>query len=163
MATAYDKAIAHVLAFEGGYVNDPADPGGETNHGISKRAYPLLDIKNLSREQAVKIYRDRYWSEVHGDDLPEPLAIMMMDSAVNCGISRSVRWLQKALGVQVDGSLGPVTLREVKLSDGLELARAVGTERERHYRMLKTWPRFGKGWMRRLDACRRLCGINTGA
>ena len=114
-------------------------------------------------EQAGTIYKTRYWAEIQGDKLPEPLAIMLMDSAVNCGISRSVKWLQKALGVQQDGSLGPHTLSAVRTQTGVWLAQEVGNARERHYRLLKTWPRFGKGWMRRLDVCRRLCGLNTGA
>ena len=171
---AFDKAMQHVLQFEGGYGADPLDPGNwtgpdcsgdlkGTKYGISARSFPLLDIKNLTEEQARSIYSDRYWREIQGDKLPEPLAIMLMDSAVNCGISRSVKWLQKALRVQQDGNLGPVTLSAVRTQTGVYLAQEVGNARERHYRLLKTWPRFGKGWMRRLDACRRLCGLNTGA
>ena len=170
--TPWDKAIAHVLQWEGGYTCDPMDPGNwteadcsgalkGTKYGISARSFPLLDIEHLSEEQAQVIYRQRYWAEVMGDKLPEPLAIMMMDSAVNCGISRSVRWLQKALGVQQDGSLGPVTLSAVRTQTGVYLAQEVANQRERHYRMLKTWPKYGKGWMRRLDACRALCGLKV--
>lgn len=158
---AWDKAIKHVLEWEGGYSNDPDDPGGETRWGISKRGHPALDIKNLTVEQARAIYRNEYWREVEGDKLPEPLAIMMMDSAVNCGISRSVKWLQKVLRVQQDGNLGPVTLAAVKTQTAIALAKEVADQRERHYRLLRQWPRFGRGWMNRLNACRRLCGLHV--
>jgi len=168
----WDKAITHVLEWEGGAAHslDPDDPGnytgqdktGElrgTKYGISALSFPLLDIKGLTEDQARSIYRDRYWREIQGDKLPEPLAIMLMDSAVNCGISRSVKWLQKTLRIQADGSLGPVTLAAVKTQTGVYLAKEVADQRERHYRLLKTWGKYGKGWMNRLNACRKLAGI----
>ena len=157
--TAWDKAIAHVLKWEGGYVDDPHDLGGATNMGISQRAHPGLDIKNLTVETATQIYREQYWRQIKGDDLPEPLAIVLFDSAVNCGISRSVKWLQELVQVMQDGRLGKVTLAAIYRDADRDLAGAHCWRRERHYRMLSTFLRYGKGWLNRLDDCRRVAGL----
>ncbi len=86
--------MTFVLAHEGGYVNDLDDPGGETKYGISKRAHPDLDIKNLTVERAKEIFYNEYWIPSGGDMLPSPLDIVVMDTAVNCGVSRAVEWLK---------------------------------------------------------------------
>lgn len=93
--TDFNKAIDFVLSSEGGYVNDPRDPGGETNFGISKRAFPNLDIKNLTRDQAKKIYFDKYWIKSGCDKLSWPLNLVVMDTAVNCGVERAKEMLQE--------------------------------------------------------------------
>jgi len=95
MKEKFESALAFVLAAEGGYVNDPNDPGGETKYGISKKAYPLLDITNLTREQAVDIYRRDYWNKVKGDELPAGVDIAAFDTAVNMGAGT-------ALGIKAD-------------------------------------------------------------
>lgn len=84
---------------DGGYTNHPDDPGGETKYGISKRAHPMLDIKNLTLDQAMNIYWKDYWFPIHGDDLPIGLAIACFDSAVLHGIGRTQKWMK-----QIDGS-----------------------------------------------------------
>ncbi len=83
----FDTAVTAVLSYEGGYVNDPNDPGGETNWRISKRAYPNLDIKNLTRDQAIQIYRRDYWDSLECDRFPPLIAIALFDAAVNQGPS----------------------------------------------------------------------------
>ena len=88
----FDRAIDFVLRHEGGYVNDPRDPGGETNFGISRRAYPTLDIKNLTKEQATGIYRKDYWDKVGGDILPWPWDLILFDTAVNQGVAWAIRF-----------------------------------------------------------------------
>jgi lysozyme family protein len=107
---AWDKAIKFVLSYEGGYVNDPNDAGGETNFGISKRSYPSLDIKALTVDQARDIYKRDFWTTVCADQLPENLAIAAFDCAVNQGVGIASRLIQVALGVAVDGVIGPKTI-----------------------------------------------------
>ena len=97
-------AVGFVLAHEGGYINDPADPGGETKYGISKRAYPRVDIKNLTKAQARDIYYRDYWKRVDGDNLPAGLDLAVFDTAVNCGVSVARSFLQatKSVGEYID-------------------------------------------------------------
>ena len=83
MRDTFDTAVTAVLSYEGGYVNDPNDPGGETNWGISKRAYPNLDIRNLTRDRAIQIYRRDYWDSLGCDQFPPAIVIALFDSAVN--------------------------------------------------------------------------------
>lgn len=110
----FDKYIDRVLEHEGGYVNDPTDAGGETKWGISKRAYPHLDIKNLSKSDAKEIYRKDYWNANHCDKLPEGLDYVHFDTAVNMGGRRAAKILQQASGVTVDGIIGRNTLAAAK-------------------------------------------------
>ena len=83
----FDKAVEFVLAHEGGYVCDPFDPGGETRWGISKRAHPTVDIRNLTREGAIAIYKASYWNAMKCDDYPWPIDAILFDTAVNQGPS----------------------------------------------------------------------------
>lgn len=99
--TAFDRLIGH----EGGYVNDPRDPGGETNWGISKRSYPQLDIRNLTREAAKVIYLRDFWSVCSG--IYESVLFQLFDGAVHHGIGNAVRIAQRAIGVVDDGHWGP--------------------------------------------------------
>lgn len=107
---AFLRAIDFVLRWEGGYDNDPDDPGGETNFGIDKRSHPDVDIKNLTRSGAIEIYHREYWRKIRGDELPEPLSMVVMDIAVNNGTGRAAKWLQEAIGVHADGVIGPKTI-----------------------------------------------------
>ena len=86
MNDTFPRAIAFVLSHEGGYVNRASDPGGETNFGISKRSFPNLDIKNLTREQACAIFKEKYWDKCGCDSLPFPLDLICLDTAVNMGV-----------------------------------------------------------------------------
>jgi lysozyme family protein len=106
----WNEAITFVLQQEGGYTLDPNDPGGETNFGISKKAYPNVDIKNLTAEQAKAIYKTDYWQACSCDDLPRAWAIAVFDTGVNQGVGKARRLMQIALGVDVDGVVGPATL-----------------------------------------------------
>jgi lysozyme family protein len=142
----FDKLIAH----EGGYSNDAKDPGGETNFGISKRAYPQVDIKNLTRDAAKAIYKRDYWDRAQCDKLPPTLAYLLFDAAVNSGIGQAIRFLQRALGVADDGILGPLTLSMVSRADAESIcARFIG-QRLDFMTRLSTFDYFGKGWSRRL-------------
>ena len=89
----FDKALKFVLKWEGGYSNDPRDPGGETKFGISKRSYPELDISKLTLKQAKEIYYQNYWLKAGCDDLPYPFNIVVFDTAVNMGRSRAIKFI----------------------------------------------------------------------
>ena len=148
----FSHALDLVLEHEGGYVNHPEDPGGETNYGISKRAYPDLDIANLTKDQAGEIYYQDYWCPIQGDSLPDPVALMTFDAAVNLGIRRASRMLQRAAQAYPDGYVGPNTIRAVteayRGSEELFLAE-LADRRIAFYKRLKTFPTFGKGWTNR--------------
>ena len=146
----FDYFIERVLAHEGGYVNDPRDPGQETRWGISKRAYPHLDIRNLTRAQAVDIYRRDFWQRVRGDELPREFAFQALDAAVNHGIGNAVRWMQRAAGVADDGVIGPVTLAAVQRAQPADLVLRFNAERLRFYAKLTTFGTFGRGWVNRV-------------
>ena len=148
----FDDLIDRVLSHEGGYVNDPRDPGGETKFGISKRAYPGVDIKNLTRDQAINIYRRDFWDRVQGDKLPRAFAFQALDAAVNHGIGNAVRWMQRAAGVADDGVIGPMTLAAVSRADPADLVLKFNGERLRFYTKLSTFDAFGRGWVNRVAA-----------
>lgn len=152
MQTIWDKAIAFVLAYEGGYVNNSSDPGGETNFGISKRAYPNLDIKNLTIDQAKQLYHDDYWNAISGDELPGDLAMAVFDCAVNQGVGMAIRLLQISLGVTVDGKIGPQTVKAAfEAYDGASTTVWIFLlERAKAYMQIKDVVIWGANWGERL-------------
>lgn len=148
--TWFDQCFDKLISHEGGYVNDPRDPGGETQFGISKRAYPQVDIKALTLDAARAIYKRDYWDRAQCDKLPPALAYLLFDAAVNSGIGQAIRFLQRAVGLADDGVLGPVTLAAVQRYDAEALcARFVG-QRLEFMSKLSSWDAFGRGWARRL-------------
>lgn len=151
---AFETALARVLAHEGGYVNDPKDPGGETKYGISKRAYPEVNIKALTKAQAGELYRRDYWDAIKGDQLHPAVAFQVFDAAVNHGVSWASRTLQRAVRVTVDGKIGPQTIAAVENVGPAATIEAFNDYRERYYRKLPTFQRFGKGWLARLEGNR---------
>lgn len=146
----FDTYIDRVLSHEGGYVNDSRDPGGETKFGIAKRSYPNVDIRNLTREGAIEIYRRDFWARVQGDRLPRAFAFQALDAAVNHGIGNAVRWMQRAAGVADDGVVGPITLAAVARTEPADLVLAFNAERLEFYAKLTTFDVFGRGWTRRV-------------
>lgn len=150
--TAFDRALDFVLAREGGYSADPHDPGGETNFGISKRAYPAVDIAALTRAGAAEIYQRDYWAPLFCADYAYPLALALFDTAVNCGVKTAIRLGQKAAGLEIDGVVGPKTRAAWQASPRL-IAEALLAERCVHYASLDTCARFGRGWFRRVLTC----------
>jgi lysozyme family protein len=106
----FSTAVEIVLDFEGKYSNHPSDPGGETMYGITKAQYPHLNIRHVTRLQAIKIYEKDYWEAIRADELPTEVRLMVFDAAVNHGQGTSIMLMQHALGVPVDGRLGPITL-----------------------------------------------------
>lgn len=149
MRAGFDAAVALVLNLEGGYANDARDQGGETKYGISKNAYPSLDIAALTEDDARAIYRKDYWDRLRCDELPPALALVIFDTGVNMGRMRAITLLQNALGIGVDGTMGPVTMASAaRATDATVLdycsLRAVV------YASLSDFTFFGRNWMRRL-------------
>jgi lysozyme family protein len=145
----FDVAFDRLIGNEGGYVNDPADPGGETNWGISKRSYPGIDIKALTREGAKRIYRADFWDRGHMADYDGAIAFQVFDVAVNSGIETAVRMMQRAAGVADDGHIGPVTVAAVKAHSVTDMLLLIVAERLDFWTKLSTWDKFGRGWARR--------------
>lgn len=149
----FDIAIARLLLNEGGYTAGLAgDPGGETNWGISKRSYPTVDIKGLTRAAAIEIYRTDFWLRVHADVLPSLLAFQALDFAVNCGIETAVRKLQAAANVADDGHWGPVTQAAIAACPPAWLAFRFFAEEIDYRRRLSNWAQFSVGWSARIAA-----------
>jgi lysozyme family protein len=148
----FDEAFALLIGHEGGYVNHPSDPGGETRFGISKRAYPTLDIRALSLDQAKAIYRRDYWTAAGCDRIQGPVRFDLFDMAVNSGVTQAIQTLQRAIGVADDGLTGPATLLALsRCNDSAVQARFNGARLEMMTN-LATWPTFGRGWAKRIAA-----------
>lgn len=151
----FDRAFVELLGHEGGYTNNPADPGGETNWGITvavarENGY-VSAMKDMDQAVAKAIYAKKYWQPAF-DELPYAVAFQVFDAAVNSGQGQAVRWLQRAVGVADDGVLGPITLQTVKAADPLKVVLLFNAERLTFMTNLSTWPSFGKGWARRVAA-----------
>ena len=153
----FDKCLEMILHHEGGYVNHPKDPGGETNLGVTKRVYEewggQKNMKDLTVEDVAPIYKKNYWGRAKCDQLPSGLDLAVFDWSVNSGVGRAVKKLQKMIGTVADGGIGPNTLKSLE-----EYIRHHGLEttienykdiRQAFYRSLSTFNTFGKGWTKR--------------
>ncbi len=155
--------LSIVLRHEGGFSNDPQDPGGATMMGITRatlaewrgEAVTAEEVRALTEEEAREIYRARYWNVLRCDDLPPGIDLMVFDFGVNAGPGAAARMLQRAVGVRADGAIGPVTLAAARAADAVAAIDRMARLREDHYRALATFPRFGRGWLRRTDEVRR--------
>lgn len=147
--SAFDSAFATVVGLEGGYTNDPRDPGGETRYGISKRANPDLDIKNLTLDQAKARYLANYWQPAGCTDLPPFAALLAFDCSVNQGPEVALQFMQSAVGVKVDGELGPKTRAAFAAVRPVELAKFMALRAAR-YVTDKNFATYGHGWFNRL-------------
>ena len=153
------KCLETILHHEGGYVNHPKDPGGETNLGVTKRVYEdfggTKDMKDLTREDVEPIYKKNYWDRVKGDDLPAGLDLCVFDFGVNAGTGRAAKYLQTMIGTVADGGIGPNTLKklgEYVEEHGVEdTIKNYQSDRQKYYESLSTFDTFGKGWTRRVD------------
>ena len=164
MRATFDKVLQLILMSEGGYSNDPRDPGGETNHGITQRVYaafrqnkslPVQSVKNISNTEVRDIYLAQYANKIRFDDLPAGVDYAVLDGAVNSGPSQAVKWLQRAVGIAPDGQLGEATLAAVRAAEPDDVINAVCARRLAFMQALRTWPTFGKGWSRRVSAVRQ--------
>jgi lysozyme family protein len=151
------KCLETILHHEGGYVNHPKDPGGETNLGVTKRVYEdfggTKDMKDLTREDVEPIYKKNYWDRVKGDHLPAGLDLCVFDFGVNAGTGRAAKFLQKMIGTTPDGGIGPMTLKSLEsyvATNGIEnTIKRYQAGRQAYYESLSTFATFGRGWTRR--------------
>lgn len=145
----FDTAFDRLLGHEGRYSNDPDDPGGETNWGISKRSYPALDIKNLTREQAKQIYLNDFWTAGQMEQFHPAIAFQVFDAAVNHGIRRACKLLQQASGTVQDGVIGAVTVKAIRSRDLNDMLLLFIAYRQKYWTSLDGWPKYGRGWANR--------------
>ena len=143
----FDQAFDLLIGNEGGYVNNPSDPGGETRYGISKRSYPTVTIATLTRDDAKVIYQRDFWNIL--GDIPEVVKFQVFDFAVNSGVQTSIRKLQAAIGVADDGHWGPVSAAALAAIPTPIVVMRFLAQRLRFWTSLSTWPTFGKGWANR--------------
>ena len=166
MAHAFDICLAFTLREEGGYVDDPADPGGATNMGITLATYREwsddselgpAQIRDLSERTARAIYRTLYWNPLRADALPPGVDLSVFDMGVNAGVWRSARILQRALGFTgeaVGGSVGPETLAAVAKAAPRALIDELARRQAAYYRELSDFATFGASWLARTQARR---------
>ena len=160
MISNFDTCLAHVLASEGGYVNNPQDLGGMTNLGCTKTTWELFvghpvseaDMRNLTPADVAPLYKRKYWDAVSGDLLPEGLDYAVFDAAINSGPGRAAKWLQEVVGVTADGSIGPATLKAIEAFNALELIAHYNDKRLQFLEALPTFATFGKGWSSRVSS-----------
>jgi len=154
MQITFDEVFERTIGHEGGYVNNPKDPGGETNWGITiatARANGFTNsMKSMTRAHAKEIYRVAFWNRAKCDQFTGAISYQIFDAAVNHGIGNAIRMLQRAVGVLDDGLVGSKTLAAIQkrtLDDVLVLFIA---ERLEFYTNLSTFNSFGRGWARRV-------------
>jgi lysozyme family protein len=166
MADAFDACLAFTLREEGGYEDDPADPGGATNMGITLATFrqwsdnPALgpvQVRDMTERTARAIYRSLYWNPLRADALPPGVDLSVFDMGVNAGIWASARLLQRTVGFtgnEVDGCIGPETLEAAARSDARTLVNDLAEQQAAYYRSLSDFPTFGAGWLNRTAARR---------
>lgn len=159
---AFPAALKELLKHEGGYVNHRSDPGGRTNLGVTQRVWEAwtgkrateATMRALTVEQVAPLYRKNYWNMVRADEMPGGLGLTVFDFGVNAGPGRAIKLLQRMIGANEDGAIGPLTIARVKkfvAAHGEAAAiRAYSDLRRGYYRSLRTFAVFGKGWLRRV-------------
>lgn len=159
----FDAALARVLVSEGGYVNNPKDPGGATNKGITQRVYNLYrnrlnlsgqSVQSITDAEVRQIYKEQYWDVAKCDSLPVGISYCVFDGDVNSGVSQSTKWLQRACGITVDGTIGPNTITAANEAEPDALIDAICDRRLNYLKALSGWKYFGKGWTSRVEHVR---------
>jgi lysozyme family protein len=168
MADTFDACLAQTLRHEGGYSDDPHDPGGPTMRGITHRVYdawrdahgePRRDVRAITADEVARIYRSQYWEAVSGDALPPGIDLAVFDFSVNSGPARAIKALQRAIGVAADGHIGAVTLTAAHAADPVDTITRIMDERLVFLRQLRHFWRFGRGWTRRVEDVRE-CALD---
>ena len=160
----WEQCFALVLKNEGGYVDNPSDPGGATNLGCTKTTWeawvghPVTkdDIKALMPNDVMPLYRKKYWDTINGDNLPMGVDYAVFDFAINSGPSRAVKTLQSVLNVTADGQIGPATMDAFETANSREIATKICEARLAFLQSLPTYGTFGKGWSRRVSDVERM-------
>lgn len=161
----FSHCLAYVLLSEGGYVNNAADKGGPTNHGITQAVYDAYrkahklttqDVRQIAPIEVEEIYFGEYWQPTECDSLPSGVDYCIFDYAVNSGDDHAERDLQAALKVKVDGKIGPKTLQAAAGADPKALINSICDDRLIYLRHLRNYPTFGKGWDARVASVRAI-------
>ena len=158
----WDDSFAAVLKHEGGFVNHPKDPGGMTNLGVTKAAWEAWlvqtvtesDMRALTPEKVKPFYKAMYWDKIKGDDLPSGVDYAAYDLAVNSGVGRAAKYLQRIAGVADDGVIGPRSLEAIKKCDAEDTVNKICDMRMDFLKGLNTFDTFGKGWTIRVNDVR---------
>ena len=161
-ANNFDKCLAFTLQFEGGFVNNPDDPGGPTNFGVTQatlsvflgRQASIDEVRALTPAKVAPIYKLKFWDHVNGDDVPVGVDLAVFDFGVHSGPSRGVIGLQRALGLADDGKVGPITLGAAAKADPKELINGICDERLAFLKQLKVFQKFKAGLTNRVANCR---------
>ena len=154
----FDKCFALIIGNEGGFVDNPKDPGGMTNLGVTRRNWEIYlnrdvtetEMRELTPEIVKPFYKSLYWDKIKGDQLPAGIDYAAFDFAVNSGVSRAIKILQQIAGVLVDGSLGPKSMEAIKSCNSKQTVEAICGMRLDFLKRLPTFETFGKGWSRRV-------------
>lgn len=156
----FAAALKLVLRSEGGRVDDPLDPGGRTNEGITQATFNAWlsshgsqqrDVFTITPDEVSAIYKARYWDAVDADNLPAGLDYALFDFAVNSGPAKAAMTLQGIVGVAEDGKIGPITLAAIAKERPTFLIPKLCAMRLGFLRKLSTWPHFGAGWTNRVN------------
>jgi lysozyme family protein len=155
----FEESMKHVFVSEGGYGEHPHDPGGATKYGITigvwhkwvGRPVTKAEMRALTKEQVLPLYRKEYWDAVRADELPTGLDYLLFDFGVNAGPTQAIRTLQRCLGVTADGIFGPKTMAAIQAATPDDLIERFSDAKEAFYRSLSTFEYFGKGWLNRVE------------
>lgn len=162
----FEHALTHILQMEGGWADDPYDPGGPTNFGITLATYAKdkrvtvtadsfaqlkSELRSIRLDSVRRIYLERYWRPAACPVMPPALAFFHFDAAVNHGVLGAARLLQESVGAVIDGEIGPETLSKGAARPVPDTLALYADVRRRHYRSLSTFWRFGNGWLARID------------
>ena len=161
-SAAFNRAFENVIGVEGGFSDDAKDPGNwtggkegsgklsGTKYGVSAAAYPSLDIRSITLEDAKAIYHRDFWQTINGDEFSFPISNALFDCAVNSGCTSAAKLLQRSLGITSDGKIGKLTIAAAQAKDPTELLIDFLTARAVFYARLAKFELYGKGWMKRL-------------
>lgn len=164
MQSTYARAMQQVFADEGGYTNDPHDPGGPTNWGITlsdarqywKSSATAIDVQDMPKPVAEDIYEKHYATPLRYNDLPAGVDYAVLDYGINSGIHRSITTLQQIVGVPVDGVIGPITLAAVNKMHPADIINGIYNSRMQFLMSLHTWMYYKNGWTSRCNNGRML-------
>ncbi len=154
------KSLARVLVYEGGFSNDPDDPGGATMKGVTQGTYnswrsrhklALASVSKITDAELQAIYKNDYWDRINGDDLPTGVDFCIFDAAVNSGVGGATKWAQSVVDLSPDGDIGPKTMAAIIAADPEDFIHEFCAHRLGTLQRLKTWGKFGKGWSARIS------------
>jgi len=148
----FDQAFEHLIGHEGGYSDNPADPGGATMYGVTERVARARgyagDMRALPLSFAKAVAKKDYWDKYQCDQFAPAIGFAVFDCAYNGG--HPVQWLQEAACVKVDGIIGPKTIGALRASDPMKIVMRITSKRLQYMTDLKIWPSFSRGWARRI-------------